>query len=200
MLGVKKALLIVSVFAFMLMGQINQAQASWSLSVGLGEHQRHHERTCHVLPHGHHTLIALGGHRYYYSDGVYYRGYPGNYEIISAPIGVVVSSIPWGYHQRWIHGKIYYEYNDTYYVPILGGYQVVQPPIIEQTTTMIAPQRQANFIVADINEDLTINIPNLQGGYTPVILKRSGNGFIGPQGEFYSEFPRVSQLKVMYGK
>ena len=28
----------------------------------------------------------------------------------------------------------------------------------------------------------------------------AGNGFIGPQGEFYPDFPRVEQLKVMYGK
>ena len=46
----------------------------------------------------------------------------------------------------------------------------------------------------------TVNIPNAKGTYTPVTLKRSGNGFIGPQGEFYTEFPRVEQLKVMYGK
>ena len=46
----------------------------------------------------------------------------------------------------------------------------------------------------------TVNIPNGQGGYVAVIIKKSGNGFVGPQGEYYPEFPKVSQLQVMYAK
>jgi hypothetical protein len=52
----------------------------------------------------------------------------------------------------------------------------------------------------DNGDAITVNIPNNKGGYTAVVLKRSGNGFVGPQGEFYSEFPKVSQLQTMYGK
>jgi len=48
--------------------------------------------------------------------------------------------------------------------------------------------------------EFTVNIPNDHGGYTAVVIKRSANGFIGPQGEYYPEFPKVFQLKVMYGK
>ena len=33
-----------------------------------------------------------------------------------------------------------------------------------------------------------------------VTLKRSGNGFVGPQGEYYADNPTVEQLKVLYGK
>ena len=29
---------------------------------------------------------------------------------------------------------------------------------------------------------------------------RVGKGFIGPQGEYYPELPKMEQLKVMYGK
>ena len=50
------------------------------------------------------------------------------------------------------------------------------------------------------NDTYVINIPNAKGSYTPVSIRRSGNGFVGPQGEFYTEFPRVEQLKLMYGK
>jgi hypothetical protein len=46
----------------------------------------------------------------------------------------------------------------------------------------------------------TVNIPNKHGGYTAVVIKRSGNGFTGPQGEYYPEFPKVFQLEMMYGK
>jgi len=46
----------------------------------------------------------------------------------------------------------------------------------------------------------TVNIPDGHGGYTPIVIKRSGNGFIGPQSEYYPEFPKVFQLKIIYGK
>jgi len=48
-------------------------------------------------------------------------------------------------------------------------------------------------------DEFIVNVPNNHGGYTAVVIKRSGSGFIGPQGEFYPEFPKVSLLKVMYG-
>jgi hypothetical protein len=46
----------------------------------------------------------------------------------------------------------------------------------------------------------TVNVPNENGSYTAVVLKRSGNGFVGPQGEYYDQVPTVYQLKAMYGK
>ena len=65
--------------------------------------------------------------------------------------------------------------------------------IAVHTAPPLQPETQAQDI-------FTVNIPNTRGGYTPVALKRSGSGFIGPQGEYYTEFPKVEQLKVMYGK
>jgi hypothetical protein len=50
------------------------------------------------------------------------------------------------------------------------------------------------------SNEFTVNIPNDHGGFTAVVIKRSGNGFTGPQGEYYPDFPKVSQLKIMYGK
>jgi hypothetical protein len=47
--------------------------------------------------------------------------------------------------------------------------------------------------------EFTVNIPNKHGGYTAVVIKRSGIGFIGPQGEYYPEFPKVFQLEIIYG-
>ena len=44
----------------------------------------------------------------------------------------------------------------------------------------------------------TVNIPNDQGGYTAIVIKQSGEGYVGPQGEYYSSFPTVYQLKAMY--
>ncbi|MBF0331838.1 MAG: glycine zipper 2TM domain-containing protein [Candidatus Omnitrophica bacterium] len=64
----------------------------------------------------------------------------------------------------------------------------VQPPV-----AVAAPQPVAE-------ESFPINIPNPQGGYVTVTIKRSGTGFVGPQGEYYAEFPKVAQLQAMYVK
>jgi len=45
----------------------------------------------------------------------------------------------------------------------------------------------------------TVNIPNAQGGYTAVVIQQSGTGYVGPQGEYYPQFPSVAQLQAMYG-
>ena len=69
---------------------------------------------------------------------------------------------------------------------------------------MAAPVENANVAQAASpvtqGEYFTVNIPNYKGGYSPVTLTRSGAGFIGPQGEYYPEFPKIKQLKEMYGK
>jgi hypothetical protein len=46
---------------------------------------------------------------------------------------------------------------------------------------------------------ITVNVPNANGSYTPVVIHQSGNGFVGPQGEYYPKFPSVAQLRIMYG-
>ena len=47
--------------------------------------------------------------------------------------------------------------------------------------------------------EISINIPNVHGGYNVVVLKKSGGGFVGPDGEYYPEFPKVFQLEMKYG-
>ena len=44
-----------------------------------------------------------------------------------------------------------------------------------------------------------VNITNSNGSITPVILRRSGNMWIGPKGEQYLSMPTVEQLKPVYG-
>jgi len=66
----------------------------------------------------------------------------------------------------------------------------VQPAAVDSASTAQTPS----------DESITVNIPNNQGGYTPVVIKKSGKGYVGPQGEYYPEFPTVAQLKTMYAK
>ncbi len=64
---------------------------------------------------------------------------------------------------------------------------------VVQTVPQAVPQ-------ATPEESFTVNIRSAQGGYKTVIIKRVGNGFVGPQGEYYTEFPRVAQLEAMYAR
>lgn len=117
----------------------------------------------------------------------------------------------WGGHDGgWWHSHSYvgvnfsawpqdYYYGPGYYAPTDGvlvspPITVVQQPVtIDQPTVVVNDQDQSA-------DSFTINIPNSNGGYIAVVLKKSANGFIGPQGEFYSTFPTVAQLEVIYGK
>ena len=53
--------------------------------------------------------------------------------------------------------------------------------------------------VADMASSVVINVQNSNGSYTPVTLRRAGNQYIGPRGEYYSALPTEKQLKVAYG-
>ena len=48
------------------------------------------------------------------------------------------------------------------------------------------------------SDEFIVNIPNPHGGYNAVVIKRAGNGFVGPRGEYYPEFPKVFQLQMKY--
>ena len=77
--------------------------------------------------------------------------------------------------------------------PVVAATPAPQPTVAVENT----PAAEGAGMTNDV---YVVNIPNAKGTYTPVALKRSGDGFVGPQGEFYTEFPRVEQLKLMYGK
>jgi len=96
-----------------------------------------------------------------------------------------------------------YYYGAPYYPPadeVLVSPPIYQP-VVQQPITIIQPPDVTTPSTSNVTSDsITINIPNDKGGYTAVTLKKSANGYIGPQGEFYTEFPKVSQLEIMYGK
>ena len=157
-----------------------------------------------------------GGDRHYYRDGRWYRhGWLGLDIAVSAlTIGALVDSLPPRYETVVVGGVPYYYYDNVYCRPYpYGGYVVVQPPVVA-TPVMPIPEAAPAVVAApapvvavptgqpqaQIPETLIINIPNSKGGYTSVTMKRSGNGFIGPQGEYYPGHPTVEQLKVLYGR
>jgi len=163
--------------------------ADWDQGHHEGHHGEHHYYHYHDRPHfGFHVSafypdeyypVWAGGARYYYDDGVYYNYAGGDYVVVNPPVGAVVGTIPSDFQSVVINGVTYYSDNGVYYVYTSHGYQVVSPPIAAS---------------------VTVNVPSNRGGYVAVTLRRSGNGFVGPQGEFYSQFPNVSQLQMMYGR
>jgi len=140
-----------------------------------------------------------GGRHYYRGDRWYRHGWFGFDVAVSAlTIGALIDSLPPRYDTVVVGGVPYYYYGNSYYRPYpYGGYVVVPPPPVmvqpEMAPVVVQPQGQTPGT-------LVINVPNSRGGWTSVSLQRRGNGFVGPQGEYYSENPTVEQLKVLYGK
>ena len=152
--------------------------------------------------------LALGGLEFFYAEGMFYRMEAGEYVVVNAPVGAVVTTIPTGYQAVMMNGATYYSVNGVNYVQVANGYQVVAVPGAVNVATvvspavpvMVAPPASPQPMASPSDDTFTINIPNGHGTYTAVNLRRSGSGFVGPQGEFYTEFPRVDQLKAMYGR
>ena len=155
------------------------------------------------------------GEWHHYRDGRWYRG--GLFWVDTAvsvlAIGALIDRLPPRYTTVVYAGVPYYYSEGYYYRPYDRGYVVVQSPIMAQTVmtqplvvTQQIPAPTITSVVptlpsqgAQSPDTMIINIPNSKGGYTPVALKKAGTGYIGPQGEYYSDNPTVEQLKILYG-
>ena len=219
---------VVGLWLMISLGIPQIARADWSIGIGLGDHHddrdRHDDRRfygwhdhphygfhIHFLPAGYFT-VWVGGVRYFYYDGLYYTYVgDGDYIVVNPPIGAYVMAIPPDFQPLSINGRIYYANDGVYYILTEHhGYKLVEPPVVyakppvvvEQPPQVIV-QAPAPVVVAppvDTQDAFPVNVPNNAGGYTTVLIKKSGNGYVGPQGEFYASFPSVSQLKAMYVK
>ncbi|MCA9408101.1 MAG: hypothetical protein KC733_05390 [Candidatus Omnitrophica bacterium] len=146
------------------------------------------------LPYGSITLV-IGGDKYYYHDGHYYRRYSHGYKSVHAPIGACLRRLPRGYKEVHYGGKKFYRHNDVYYKHTPQGYVVIREPYVIKEVVEV----QGDTTIDYQDNELVVNVPNDQGGYTPVKLTREGEGFVGPQGEYYPKFPKVERLKLIYG-
>ena len=155
--------------------------------------------------------VIMSGVEYYYANGSFYRRFGDAYLAAPAPIGAVVRTIPREYKPIVIDGVTYYIVHGSVYMQTTNGYQVMpQKPFMiekyadEQKNMVSVPQQVMQSsqqpAVANVEEAFTVNIPNSKGSYMPVTIKKSGDGYTGPQGECYQEFPKVEQLKTRYSK
>ena len=59
-------------------------------------------------------------------------------------------------------------------------------------------QVEAGVLVSGTN-GIVVNVPNANGSFTPVTLRRVGNVYVGPRGEQYLNLPSMEQLEMIYG-
>lgn len=75
------------------------------------------------------TPVMVGGSRYYYDTNIFltevFDGGMLLYQVVPAPIGAVVSTLPAGCTVQYFNGKSFSICGNTYYKQVAGGYQVV---------------------------------------------------------------------------
>ncbi|MFH0827065.1 MAG: DUF6515 family protein [Candidatus Omnitrophota bacterium] len=136
----------------------------------------------------HHEVVVTKNRRYQYRDGRFYWPTFFNFGLFVArpSFGAVVTVLPVRHKTLVFGGISYYYYEDIYYRVCPGGYMVVPAPVPYPNVSPNA-------------ERITISVPNARGGFTLVSLAKYGDGYLGPQGEYYPGHPTVEQLKVLYG-
>ncbi len=178
----------------------------------------HREYVVHRIGPGYIPLIA-GGLALLYSEGMFYRYTRAGYIVVTPPMGAVVPALPPGYTMVYANGMPYYYYGYTYYSPVPNGYVVAAPPVIPAAPPVAPPMIAQSPVAAapaaapaasqsavanpapDTNRDVyDIYIPNGNGSYTSITLRKTEKGFLGPQGEFYVDHPTVEQLRERYTK
>ena len=140
----------------------------------------------------HYNAILVSDITYYYSNGSFYRQAATGYVLVTAPIGAVVPAIPVDYQTIIVNGTTYFIYDNIYYVKQTSNYVVVPAPVITVETKSTTSDSNDNCYV--------VNVPNVNGSYIPVVIRKEGTAYIGPQGEYYDKAPTVEQLKAMYSK
>jgi hypothetical protein len=143
-----------------------------------------------------------GGERYSYRGGRWYRSgwFWFDAGVTALAIGAIASSLPPRHETIVVGGVPYYCYENAYFKQYPTGYVVVPPPVPAPVIVTMPVQAPFAQPVIQGAETVVINIPNSNGSYTAVTLIRRGNGYAGPQGEYYSTNPTVEQLRAMYGK
>lgn len=77
------------------------------------------------------TIIseAPPGERIYYDDGVFYQHSNRGYEVVAAPLGAIVPSLPDDCYEFIVEDTPYFYYAGVFFTEVENGFQVVQAPI-----------------------------------------------------------------------
>lgn len=82
---------------------------------------------------------------------------------------------------------------------------VCRTPVFVQPREVVYVQQQSYIVQQPVQceppppMNVTINVQNSNGSFTPVTLNRAGSQWVGPRGEYYDGVPSVGQLRPVYG-
>ncbi|MGA2091014.1 MAG: hypothetical protein ABSH12_06100 [Endomicrobiales bacterium] len=146
-----------------------------------------------AFPWGHHGYYFRGGH-WWLGDAI----------VEGLVVGTVIATLPPHCSTVYVGGIPYYFDGTYYYQGSPNGYVVVQPvePMQNRPVTSyenVPVQSQPASPIHNTGSVTTI-ISNSDGTSTKVMLVKKGNGYVGPDGEFYESMPTMKQLKAVYGK
>ena len=92
----------------------------------------------HGCPHGYHIntpppprapRYTLGGMVYYYYDCCFHTVVNGTYQVVAAPYGLSVLSLPAGYETLLYNNSFYYYYDGAYYRNYGTHFEIVPPAL-----------------------------------------------------------------------
>ncbi|MDD5226646.1 MAG: hypothetical protein PHV97_05660 [Candidatus Omnitrophica bacterium] len=198
----KKLIPVRAFFVMLAIGVFCLAQAKNCLARPDDRHNEHFARSSfhasYPRPYYHRYLpwgsipLRVANMLYYYLEGTYYQEPPSGYVIVPAPRGAMITALPERHKVIVYDNTDYYYYNNAYYVKQPTGYTVVTPP--PSVVSSNAPAVEAP------EKTVVVTVPNPNGSYIPVTLQKYSDGYVGPNGEFYPDYPTIDQLKAMYSK
>jgi len=202
----KKILVVILILACLLQPSLAFADGRGGHG-GYGGHGRGGSSALGIV------AVSIAGASLLYSAGMFYRTTPAGYVVVPAPMGAVVPALPPGYTVAYMGGTPYYYYGNAYYAAAPNGYVVTAPPAIAAPIAVAsgvapvqapapAPISQQTIAPAsnEPSDAVETYIPNGNGSFTVVTLRKTEKGFMGPQGEFYADHPTEDQLKSRYFK
>ncbi|OGS45836.1 MAG: hypothetical protein A2539_05555 [Elusimicrobia bacterium RIFOXYD2_FULL_34_15] len=190
--------IMLSIFITFYYNVFGQRRGEGRIS-GVGHSGAVHEKNWPYA--GRYFNINHRGKRFFFHNGLFFRRSGVDFIITAPPIGAIVPVLPFGYVTYRFGPRIIYYYMDgVYYKSVPNGYIIVPEGEFE---TYEYQKKDIKIEEPDKNlsgDDYMVNVPNSDGSFTAVKLKKNKDGFVGPQGEFYHKHPSIEQLKVLYGK
>jgi len=107
----------------------------------------------------------------------------------------IYESALWG---AAIGGIIGYQSDEAGEGAALGAAIFGVGALLQQTDKM-PDQRGEDKHEEEDEQEVVIQIHNENGSLTPVVLKKEGGTYVGPNGEHYKRLPTAEQLKPVYG-
>ena len=108
----------------------------------------------------------------------------------------IYESALWG---AAIGGIIGYQSDEAGNGAALGAAIFAVGALLQQTDKMPEQRREDKHEEEEEEQEVVIQINNENGSLTPVVLKKEGGTYVGPNGEHYKRLPTAEQLKPVYG-